>query len=73
MKVATPDLWVAPHTIAHAATCILQEAQMDEKDLAEKVAALKTHISSMAYTMENFPKAVQRLNVILGSPKRDNH
>jgi hypothetical protein len=46
---------------------------MDEKDLAEKLTALKTHISSMAYTMENFPKAVQRLNVILGQPKRDHH
>ena len=46
---------------------------MDEKDLAEKLTALKTHISSMAYTIENFPKAMHRLNVILGSPKRDHH
>ena len=65
--MATPDLWVAPHTIAHAATCILQEDQMDEKDLAEKVMAMKTHMSTMAYTLENFPKTMQRLTVILGN------
>ena len=64
--MATPDVWVAPRTIAHAVACILQEDQMDEKDLAEKVMAMRTHMSTMMYTLENFPKSMQRLNAILG-------
>ena len=39
---------------------------MDEKDLAEKVMAMRTHMSTMMYTLENFPKSMQRLNAILG-------
>ena len=65
--MATPDVWVAPRTIAHSVACILQEDhQMDEKDLAEKVVAMRTHMSTMMYTLENFPKSMQRLNAILG-------
>ena len=59
-------LWVAPHPIAHAVACILQEGQMDEKELAEKLMAMKTHMSTMVYTIENFQKTMQRLNAILG-------
>jgi hypothetical protein len=53
-------------SIVCAAACILQESQMDEKDLAEKMMTMKTHMSNILYTLENFPKAVQRLSAILG-------
>ena len=58
-------LWGAL-SIAHAVACILQESQMDEKGLAEKLMTMKTHLSTIVYTLENFPKSLQRLNAILG-------
>jgi hypothetical protein len=39
---------------------------MDEKDLAEKLMTMKTHMRNILYTLENFPKAMQRLSAILG-------
>ena len=39
---------------------------MDEKDLAEKLATMKIHMSNILYTLENFPKTMQRLTAILG-------
>jgi hypothetical protein len=65
LKVVASALWGAL-SIACAVACILQENQMDEKELAEKLMTLKTHMSNILYTLENFPKAMQRLNAILG-------
>jgi hypothetical protein len=47
-------------------TCTLQESTMEEKELAEKLMTMKTHLSTMTYTIDNFPKTMQRLNAILG-------
>jgi len=42
---------------------------MDEKELAEKLMTMKTHMSTIQFMLDNFPKFMQRMNVILGGGK----
>ena len=53
-------------SIARAVACILQESQMDENELAERLKIMKTHIRTIQYTIDNSPTTLKRLACILG-------
>ena len=53
-------------SIARAVAYILQESQMDENELAERLKIMKTHIRTIQYTIDNSPTALKRWACILG-------
>ena len=58
-------MWTHPLDM-HPHTC---KDQLDEKDVAEKLSTLRTHESTIQFTLDNFSITLTRLNALLGKGK----